>query len=92
MLEELSPKKEIVVTGKYLNAPKGVFSKKIITVQHTDVIDIHVLRMQSQLLLGITHTEGKLSILETMLPSKELFEELIVVLENRTAKQRTYKG
>jgi len=76
-------KPEIVITNESITSPKSGFSKQNVTVNFSDITGINMQTIQKTKILNIQHLGGKLSIPNSMLPSKALFEELVSQLQTR---------
>lgn len=72
----LTSKKEIIISNNIISAPKSGISKKIITINLGEVTDVNIQSVQKQKFLNIVHPNQKLTIPQSMLPSKKIFEEL----------------
>lgn len=74
-------KKEIILSGNSITAPKSGISKKTLTIHYSEVSDINIESVQKQNFLNIVHSNGKLTIPQSMLSSKHAFEELTEFIE-----------
>lgn len=77
-------KREIVITNECITSPKSSSSKINITVNFSDIIGITIQTVQKSRTINIAHTDGTLSIPNTMLPNKKVFEDLFEQIQNRT--------
>ncbi|HEB86009.1 MAG TPA: hypothetical protein ENI68_03195 [Gammaproteobacteria bacterium] len=76
-------KREIIVSGNIISAPKSGFSKKIIMINLAEVTDVNIQSVQKQKFLNIIHPSKKLAIPQAMLTSKQLFEKLTELVVSR---------
>ncbi len=76
LVKGITSKREVLATQEAISAPKSGVSNKIITINYSGIIDLNVQVIQKQKFLNIFYSEGKLSIPQSMLPSKKAFEEL----------------
>lgn len=83
LMSILITKKEIILSSHSISAPKSGISKKIITINFRDVTDVNIQSVQKQKFLNIVHQNGKLTIPQSMLPNKKLFEELTELVVSR---------
>lgn len=81
LAKSIFSKREIVITNDSIRSPKSGFSKQDVTVHLSDITGIHIQTIQKTRILNIEHSAGTLSIPNSMLPNKALFEELISQLE-----------
>ena len=83
IISVLSSKKEILLSSNNISAPKSGISKKIVTINLKDVTDVNIQSEQKQKFLNIVYQNGKLTIPQSMLPNKKLFEELTELVVSR---------
>lgn len=79
----LKYKKEIIVSGNTIIAPKSGISKKIITFDLNEVTDVYIQTIHKQKILNIVHPANKLSIPQSILPGKKAFEELTELIMSK---------
>ncbi len=72
----VTSKKEVVLKETSISSPKSLYSKKIITVNFSDVTDYSIQSVQNQTYLFIFFQEGKLTIPQSLLPNKAEFKKL----------------
>lgn len=82
----LTSKNEIILTENKITAPKSGISKKLISINYSDIKDLSVQSVHKQKFLNIFHQGGKLTIPQSMLPNKQAFEELIALLSAKVNK------
>ena len=75
--------REIVISENSLKSPKNGFSKIDVTVNLSDVSSINIQTIQKTRILNIEYPDGTLSIPDSMLPSKQAFEELVSHVQDR---------
>ncbi|EKE68103.1 hypothetical protein [Gallaecimonas xiamenensis] len=80
-------KRELVLTGTYLEAPKNGISNRLVRVQYSAITDLVLQQVQGIQLLKISHTQGKLTLASSMLPGKEAFAQVLAAIEARVATQ-----
>ena len=68
--------------------PRGGFARQVTTVRLADVTSTDVQTIQRQRLLNIHHPGGKLTIAQSMLPSRAVFDELCTTLAQRLSDLR----
>ncbi len=83
LVKSMFSKREIVITNDSITSPKSGFSKQNITVNFSDITGISMQTIQKTKILNIEYPGGKLSIPNSMLPSKASFEELVSQLQKR---------
>ncbi len=67
---------EIVLNDTHITAPKRGVSVKTISLRFDEIRDVQIQVMQKQKFLNIFHVGGKLTIVRSMMPTKEDFEVL----------------
>jgi hypothetical protein len=83
LIKSMFSNREIVITNESITSPKSGFSKQDVTVSFSDITGINMQTIQKTKILNIEHLGGKLSIPNSMLPSKTSFEELVSQLQTR---------
>ena len=83
LVNSMFSNREIVVTNDSITSPKNGLSKQNVTVNFSDITGINMRTIQKTKILSIEHVGGKLSIPNSMLPSKASFEDLVSQLEAR---------
>ncbi len=76
LYSSLTLKREVILTEDRITAPKSGMSKKLVAIRFAEITDVNIQSVQSQKFLNIVHEGGKLTIPQSMLPNKEVFEEL----------------
>ncbi|OAD22673.1 membrane protein [Candidatus Thiomargarita nelsonii] len=79
----LTTKKEIIITENEISAPKSGISKKIVSVKYSEITEMNIQSIQKERFLQIFYQGGRLSIPQSMLPSKQAFEELVNLVSTR---------
>ncbi len=74
---------EIVITDTHITAPKRGITDKSVSVGFDEISDVQVQVMQKQKFLNIFHSGGKLTIVRSMLPTKEDFDALTNLVVER---------
>lgn len=77
LLKSTYVKRTIIITDTFLIAPKNGLSNIDVRVNFSDVIAYNIQTMLKTKILYIEYKGGKLSIPNTMLPTKKAFEELV---------------
>ncbi len=85
MFKRFTTKREIVVGDTSISSPKSGVSSKVITVAYADILMMERQEVSGQHILNITHNDGKLSIPHSMLPSKQVFEEMVDLITKKRA-------
>lgn len=75
--------RRLVLTETEIIAPKNGFSRTLVTVSLAGVRQLAVRQVQKQRFLEITHERGKLTIIESMLPGGQAFDELCAAVAAR---------
>lgn len=75
--------REIVITETSITSPKSALSKLDVTVNFSDISNVTIQTIQRTRILNIKYSGGKLSILNSMLPNKAAFEELVSQVQAR---------
>lgn len=83
LISGLITKKEIVLTESTISAPKSGISKKVVTLQYSEISEVSMQTVQNQKFLNILHQDGKLSIPQSMLPNKNDFEKLVNLVASK---------
>jgi len=78
--------KYITITAHSIRAPKNGFSDIEIEVPFADIKSMQLQEIQKQRFLHITHANGKLSIVQSLLPSKAAFEEICALITAKVQK------
>ena len=73
----------VTLTATDISAPRFGFSRTPTLVKLNDVQHVNVQVVQKQRFLNIHHASGKLTINESYLPSRAVFEELCAAIVNR---------
>lgn len=64
---------ELILTEKYVQAPRSGISKKIVTLNFEDVTNLTIQRVHSVLYLNIFHDKGRLTIVSAAFSKDEDF-------------------
>lgn len=72
----LTSDRRLVLTETGIRAPKGGYSRQYVTIRFSDILNVTMQSVQKQRFLTVHHTNGKMSIAQSMLPDKEAFEEV----------------
>lgn len=91
-LKNIKAEREIVITDSSITSPKSGLSNQDITVNYADIRNISVQNIAGTKMLQIDHPAGKLSIPNSMVPSKRAFEELIAAVESRLGAHRSIES
>jgi len=83
LMSGLTTKKEIIITENEISAPKSGISKKIVSVKYSEITEMNIQSIQKQRFLHIFYQGGRLTIPQSMLPSKQAFEELVNLVSTR---------
>lgn len=83
LISGLSAKKEIVLTETGIFVPKSGISKKVVTLEYSEISDLTMQTVQKQRFFNIIHEGGKLSIPQGMLPNKDDFDELVELVASK---------
>ncbi len=70
----------VLLTSQEIAAPRNGFSRKRIAIPLPDIVDVRVQTVQRHRFLNIYHRNGKLSIIQSMLPDAAAFEKLHAAL------------
>ena len=73
----------VTLTATEVSAPRFGFSRAPTVVKLTDVQHVNLQVVQKQRFLNIYHPSGKLTIIESHLPSRAVFEELCAAIVSR---------
>lgn len=76
----------VTLTATEISAPRFGFSRKPTVVKLSDVEHVHLQVVQKHRFLTIHHSGGKLSITESFLPSRAVFEELCAAIVSRAPR------
>lgn len=76
LIAGLKSSNEIVVNDSHITAPKRGVSTKRISVSFDEINDVQVQVIQKQRFLNIFYTGGKITIVSSMMPTKEDFDAL----------------
>ena len=83
LINSFLSKREIIISTSSITSPKSGFSKIDVTVNFTDITYMTIQTIQKTQILNIDHSDGRLSIPNTMLSSKQAFEELVSQLQSK---------
>lgn len=73
----------LMLTATELSLPRFGFSRTATVVKLTDIRQLTTQVVQKERFLNVFHTRGKLTISESMLPSRAAFEALCDAIEKR---------
>lgn len=79
---------QVVLDRSGITAPKGAFGRTVVNVRYDQISDLQVTEIRSQRLLTIHHTDGKLVVSRSMLPSRADFDEIFAALDTRCRAAR----
>lgn len=74
--QDLTSKREVVLTGTTISSPESVTSHRIVTINYSDIIDLNIQIIQRQRFLNIFYEDSKLTISQNELSDKKAFEQL----------------
>lgn len=83
LIAGLKSSNEIVLNDTHITAPKRGVSAKTISLSFDEIIDVQIQVMQKQKFLNIFHPGGKLTIVRSMMPTKEDFDRLTKLIVER---------
>jgi hypothetical protein len=83
LLVGLFSSRRITLTATEISAPKFGFSRAATVVKLANIQHMRVQVVQKQRFLNLLHTNGKLTINESFLPSRAAFEELCAAIASR---------
>jgi len=73
----LTTDRRLTITETGIRAPKGGYSRQYVAIRFSDILNVTMQSVNKQRFLTVHHTNGKLSIAQSMLPGKEAFEEVM---------------
>lgn len=83
LINSFRHKRSVLVTRESISAPKSGISRKIINVRFRDIENMRVEKVHKTQILTIKHTQGKLSIPNSMIPGLNEFENLLTLITQR---------
>lgn len=79
----------ITLTADWISAPKrGAYGKDVI-VKYGTIQDLSIITFKRQQYLQLTHPDGKLSVMASLLPSREAFGEICELVAERVRDAQT---
>lgn len=76
----ITSKMEIVLGEKEVTIPKGGLTPKTVTIPYQDITEMQMVKFHRQVILSITHRHGKVSVAQSLMPSKADFEAFVAEL------------
>jgi hypothetical protein len=83
LLLSLRKPRQVRLAPEVLVAPKGAASRRYVHIPYENIETLHVQQVHGQRFLHIHHLGGKLLLVQSLLPSKEAFDELCRSLAER---------
>jgi hypothetical protein len=80
LVSSLAHPMAVTLTSREISAPRNGFSRRRITIPLPDIVDVRLQKVQRQRFLNIYHRNGRLSIVQSMLPDAAAFEKLHAAL------------
>lgn len=74
--------REIILQENSFSCPKKLLSSQIVSINYADITATNIFQSQ-QTFLEILHIGGRLSILQSALPNKQAFYQLIEILKEK---------
>lgn len=79
----IASRKVLVLTDQSISAPRSTFSNKSVSILYSDVDYLEMQEIQRERLLSIFAKDGrKLVIAQSLLPSKQVFEQVVATVRN----------
>ena len=75
----------LTLTATEISAPKTGFSRRTTVVPLVDIEGTDLQTIRSQRFLNIYHRNGKLTIMQSLLPNANAFEQICSALSNRSS-------
>jgi hypothetical protein len=86
LLNSLRRTQYVVLGLDSIKAPRHTFSSTIVEIPFRSITAMKLQQVQKQLFLHIEHANGKLSLLQSSLPSKADFDEICQYLAERVRR------
>jgi hypothetical protein len=87
-LAAFKPARLVTLDSTKIIAPKNGFSSKMIEVPYKSILSLTVQEIQRQKFLHIKYSSGKLTLVQSLLPSKSDFDEIYKLLAANTRLTR----
>lgn len=79
----LTTTKEIIISKNKIVSPESCMNKNVISIKFNEINNINIRSIKQQRFLDILYHGGKLTIPQSMLPNKYVFEELVSLVSAR---------
>lgn len=80
--------REVMVDSTGVTVPAGRWSSDTVTIPFASITDLRIQQVQSQKFLIIRHSDGKHSVVRSMMPSRADFETFAEAVIARRARNR----
>lgn len=87
LISGLANPMSVYLTSTELSAPKHGFARKRLSIPLQSILSVDIQTVQKQRFMNVYHSEGKLSIAQSMMPGAVAFDELYRALLGKIGRK-----